>query len=122
MPDEGFYVPPVFLEHVPESTSLAQEEVFGPVAPVHRFSDEEEVIARANDSDMGLAGYVYTRDVGRSFRVTGALECGIIGLNHALPSVAFAPMGGWKKSGLGREGGRAGLEEFMEVKYISLQV
>lgn len=122
VPDTGFYVPPIFLEQVPETSALAKQEVFGPIAPLHRFSEEEEVIARANDCDMGLAGYVFTRDVGRSFRVTGALECGIIGLNHALPSVAVAPMGGWKKSGLGREGGRAGLEEFLEVKYVSLQI
>ncbi|MHB1628159.1 MAG: NAD-dependent succinate-semialdehyde dehydrogenase [Bacilli bacterium] len=122
VPGEGFFVPPQFLENVSEAAELSSGEVFGPIAPVHRFTDEEEVIARANDSDMGLAGYVYTSDVGRSVRVTSALECGIIGLNHALPSVTFAPMGGFKKSGLGREGGRAGLEEFLEIKYVSLQV
>ena len=122
VPEEGFYTPPLFLEHVPAHTALAREELFGPIAPVHAFDGEDEAVARANDTEMGLAGYVYTRDAGRSFRVPEALECGIIGLNNALPSVAFAPMGGLKKSGLGREGGRQGLEEFQEVKYISLQL
>lgn len=121
VPTEGFFVPPLILEDVPESVAFAKEELFAPVAPLFKFTDENEVIKKANSTDMGLAAYVYTKDLARSSRVTGALKFGIIGLNNALPSVAYAPMGGVKQSGLGREGARKGLEEFMEIKYIATE-
>ncbi len=121
-PDIGHYISPVLLGDVSLNTRFASEELFGPAAPVFRFQEEDEVIQAANDTEMGLAAYVYTNRYDRSTRVTEALECGIIGLNNALPSVAFAPMGGWKKSGLGREGARIGMEEFMEWKYVAAQL
>ncbi len=122
VPAEGYYVPPVILENVPESAALAREELFAPVAPLFKFADENEVIEKANSSDMGLAAYVYTNDLSRSIRVTESLKFGIIGLNNALPSVAYAPMGGVKQSGIGREGARIGLEEFMDVKYVATEI
>lgn len=121
VPAEGYYVPPIIMENVPESAAFASEELFAPVAPLFKFTDENEVIKKANGSDMGLAAYVYTNDLARSYRVTEALKFGIIGLNNALPSVAYAPMGGVKQSGLGREGARMGLMEFMETKYVAAE-
>lgn len=122
VPSEGFFVPPVIMENVPESAGLAREELFAPVAPIFKFTDEEDVINKANSTDMGLAAYAYTKDLARSIRVTEALKVGIIGLNNALPSVAYAPMGGVKQSGLGREGARIGLEEFMDHKYVAMEL
>lgn len=121
-PDDGFYLSPLLLENVPSDTTFARAELFGPMSPIFRFSDEDEVIKLANDTDMGLAAYVYTNHAGRGARMTEALEYGIVGWNNALPSVAFAPMGGWKQSGLGREGARIGMEEFQEVKYVSQEL
>ena len=94
-------------------------EVFGPAAAVFRFSGEEEAIALANSTEMGLAAYLYTTDLGRADRVAGQLEAGIIGVNDPLPSAAFAPMGGVKQSGLGREGGWEGLAEFQTTHYTA---
>lgn len=122
LPEFGSYFAPVLLGNVPLDTSFACDELFGPAAPVFKFTDEDEVIQLANDTDMGLASYLYTNRLDRSTRVTEALEYGIVGLNNALPSVAYAPMGGWKHSGLGREGARIGMEEFMEMKYIASQI
>lgn len=121
VPGNGYYVPPIIMEHVPETCALAKEELFAPAAPLFKFSDECSVIKKANDTDMGLAAYVYTNDLARSTRVTEALKFGIIGLNNALPSVAYAPMGGVKQSGLGREGARIGIEEFMDIKYVAAE-
>ena len=121
-PNKGYFFSPVLLENVSEDTKVAYEEIFGPASPIFRFQDEDEVIERANRTEMGLAAYVYTVRADRGTRVTEALDYGIVGWNHALPSVAFAPMGGWKHSGLGREGGRLGMEEFQEVKYISQEI
>jgi succinate-semialdehyde dehydrogenase/glutarate-semialdehyde dehydrogenase len=95
------------------------EETFGPVAPVVRFEDEADAIAMANDTPHGLAAYLYTRDASRLIRVAEALEYGIIGANDGLPSTPQAPFGGFKESGLGREGGRWGLDEYLETKYVS---
>ncbi|WP_029421356.1 NAD-dependent succinate-semialdehyde dehydrogenase [Alicyclobacillus macrosporangiidus] len=122
VPASGYFLSPILLEDVTAETGFACEELFGPAAPIFRFREEEEVIACANSTDMGLAAYVYTESHARATRVTEALEYGIVALNHALPSVAFAPMGGWKRSGLGREGARVGLEEFQEIKYISAEI
>ncbi|MFP5336849.1 MAG: NAD-dependent succinate-semialdehyde dehydrogenase [Actinomycetes bacterium] len=119
VPRRGHYVAPALLADVPDGVGLACEEVFGPVAGVFRFRDEAEAVRRANASDMGLAGYVWTRDAERCWRMADAMDVGILGVNDPLPSVAFAPMGGVKQSGLGREGSRLGLEEFTDVRYLA---
>lgn len=99
---------------------LAQEETFGPVAALFRFQNEEEAIRLANATEAGLAGYVCTNDLSRAWRLAEALEFGIVGVNTGIVSTALAPFGGIKQSGLGREGSRYGLEEFMEKKYVCL--
>jgi succinate-semialdehyde dehydrogenase/glutarate-semialdehyde dehydrogenase len=116
----GAFYEPTVLAHVDSSMLICHEETFGPVAPLISFSTEEEVVAKANDTEYGLASYVFTKDLGRAFRVSENLEYGIVGLNDPLPSVAQAPFGGWKESGVGREGGYYGLEPFLETKYISI--
>jgi len=120
IPPGDCYTRPGFLLGAAETTGLATTEVFGPVAGVFPFDTDDEVISRANDTEMGLAGYFYTRDPKRLWTVAERLEVGIVGCNHPLPSVAFAPMGGMKQSGLGREGARQGLEEFVETRYLSI--
>lgn len=115
----NFYQPTVLLDATTEML-VAQEETFGPVAPLIRFSSEEEVIRMANDSEVGLAGYFYTRDLARSWRVTEALECGIVGVNTGIISTEVAPFGGIKQSGMGREGSRYGLEDYTEIKYACI--
>ncbi|MER7070831.1 NAD-dependent succinate-semialdehyde dehydrogenase [Terrabacter sp. NPDC000476] len=120
LPTGGTYLAPTLLTDVPDTAALASEEVFGPAAAVFRFSDTAEAVARANRTEMGLAAYVWSRDVSRCWRTAEALEAGIVGVNNALPSVAFAPMGGVKQSGLGREGAALGLEEFEDVRYLAL--
>lgn len=114
---------PTLLVNVPPDSLICREEVFGPVAALVRFSTEEEALRWANDSDAGLAAYVYTRDAGRLWRVGGALEAGMVGLNsgNAAGCVA-APFGGVKGSGHGREGSRHGMAEYQEVKYLSMAV
>jgi succinate-semialdehyde dehydrogenase/glutarate-semialdehyde dehydrogenase len=122
LPAIGSYTAPALLENVPDDAGLAREEVFGPAAAVFRFRDEAAALERANATatDTGLAGYVYSTDAARMLRVGERLEVGIIGFNNALPSVAFAPMGGVKQSGLGREGARAGMEEFTDTRYMAI--
>ena len=116
----GFFYPPTVLTDVSREAEMAHEEIFGPVAPISRFESEDEVIALANDTEYGLAAYVYTRDVGRGLRVAGRIESGMIALNRGLVSDPAAPFGGVKQSGLGREGGQHhGIAEFMEAKYIA---
>lgn len=117
---EDLYFEPTVLTNVSDDMMCMIEETFGPVAPITSFKTEEEAIARANDSEYGLAAYVFTENISRGIRITEALEFGIIGLNDGLPSVPQSPFGGFKQSGLGREGGHHGIEEFLEVKYISL--
>jgi succinate-semialdehyde dehydrogenase / glutarate-semialdehyde dehydrogenase len=116
-----FWQPTVLLNANPDML-VAREETFGPVAPLIPFDSEEEVIALANRTDYGLAAYFYSRDIGRVWRVAEQLQYGIIGANDALPSVAQAPFGGIKQSGLGREGGPQGIHEYLDVKYVSLGV
>ena len=101
---------------------LNEEETFGPVAPLFSFETEEEAIQIANNTEYGLASYVYTKDVSRVFRVSEALETGIVGVNAGIVSNAAVPFGGVKESGLGREGSRHGMDDFMEMKYIHLKL
>ncbi|MCL6577027.1 MAG: NAD-dependent succinate-semialdehyde dehydrogenase [Kyrpidia sp.] len=114
-----FFEPTVLLD-VSDDMLVLYEETFGPVAPVQTFRDDEEAVRKANDTRYGLAAYLFTRDLSRAVRVAESLEYGIVGINDGLPSVAQAPFGGFKESGLGREGGRHGIEEFLEIKYVSL--
>ncbi|MCS6891321.1 MAG: NAD-dependent succinate-semialdehyde dehydrogenase [Rhodovarius sp.] len=116
----GNFFAPTVLADVPPTARIFHEETFGPVAPLIRFSTEEEGIRLANDSEFGLAAYFYARDVGRIFRVAEALEAGIIGINEGIISTAEAPFGGVKQSGLGREGSRHGIDEYLEIKYLAL--
>lgn len=118
----GRYFAPTVIEGITPSMRISSEETFGPVAPLIRFGTEFEAIALANDTEFGLAAYFYTRDASRVIRVSEALEYGIIGANDALPSTPQAPFGGMKGSGLGREGGRYGLDLFLEIKYVSIGV
>ena len=116
----GFFYDPTVLSGVDPGSQLMTEEIFGPVAPVIPFDSEEHVVEMANDTPWGLVGYLFTRDVDRSFRVSDALEVGMIGLNTGMVSNPAAPFGGVKASGLGREGGRVGIEEFLEYKYVAV--
>ncbi|WP_114377285.1 NAD-dependent succinate-semialdehyde dehydrogenase [Elioraea thermophila] len=116
----GTFFEPTVLADVPPSARIFREETFGPVAPLFRFRTEEEAIRLANDTPYGLAAYFYARDVGRIMRVAEALEYGIIGVNEGIISTEVAPFGGYKESGLGREGAHHGLEEYLEVKYVAL--
>lgn len=115
----NFFEPTVIAEASREMV-VAREEIFGPLAPVYRFETEAEAVAAANDTEYGLAAYVYTRDLGRAFRVSGALEYGMVGVNESLISCAEAPFGGVKESGVGREGSRYGLDEYAVLKYTCL--
>ena len=115
----GFFYPPTVLADVPQHARILGEEIFGPVAPVTTFATEEEALELANDAEVGLASYVYTRDMDRVLRISELLEAGMIGVNQGLLSNAAAPFGGIKQSGLGREGGIEGIEEFLETVYVS---
>jgi len=114
----GLYYQPTVLRDVPLNARVLKEEIFGPVAPLIKFETEDEVIELANDSEFGLAGYFFARDIGRVWRVAQALECGIVGVNEGVTSAVEAPFGGVKQSGLGREGSHYGLDDYMEVKYV----
>ncbi|MEU4223723.1 NAD-dependent succinate-semialdehyde dehydrogenase [Nonomuraea sp. NPDC026600] len=118
--EPGFFYPPTVLTGVPESARMRHEEIFGPVAPLTPFSTEEEVVAAANDTEYGLVNYLYTNDLSRALRVAEALETGMVGINQGVVSNPAAPFGGVKASGLGREGGPTGIEEFLETKYIGI--
>ena len=118
----GSFFEPTIVTGVTQDMLVSQEETFGPLAPLFRFETEEEVIAKANDTIFGLASYFYARDIGRITRVQEALEYGMVGVNTGLISTEVAPFGGIKQSGLGREGSRHGMEDYMEMKYICLSV
>ena len=116
----GTFFEPTILLDVTTEMKVSKEETFGPVAPLYRFKEEAEAIAMANDTEFGLASYFYSRDIGRCWRVSEALEYGIVGINEGIISTEVAPFGGVKESGLGREGSKYGLEEFTEVKYLCM--
>jgi succinate-semialdehyde dehydrogenase/glutarate-semialdehyde dehydrogenase len=116
---KGYFYAPTVLDSVPATARVVREEIFGPVAPITRFDDVSDAVAQANDTEYGLAAYVYTRDLATGLRVSEALEAGMVGLNRGILSDPAAPFGGVKQSGLGREGGHDGLLEYMETKYIA---
>jgi succinate-semialdehyde dehydrogenase/glutarate-semialdehyde dehydrogenase len=116
----GNFYEPTILADVPRTADIFRDETFGPVAPLFRFATEDEAIEMANDTEFGLAAYFYTRDVGRVFRVAEAIEAGIIGINEGIISTEVAPVGGVKSSGLGREGSKYGIEDYLEIKYLAL--
>jgi len=117
---DGFYLEPTVFADVRDDMSIAREEIFGPVMAVLDFTDETDVIARANDTEFGLASYFYTKDINRIWRVSEALEYGMVGINEGVISNEVAPFGGVKESGLGREGSHYGIDDFMELKYICM--
>ncbi len=116
----GRFFEPTIIKHVTPAMKVAKEETFGPLAPLFRFSTEQEALAMANDTEYGLAAYFYTRDLGRTFRISEGLEYGIVGVNTGIISTEVAPFGGIKASGLGREGSKYGIEDYLEIKYVAL--
>jgi len=118
----GYFYNPTVLTDVPDDAKLLHEEIFGPVAPVRGFGDEDEAIAAANDTEYGLVAYLFTNDLKRALRVCERLETGMIGLNQGMVSNASAPFGGIKQSGFGREGGYEGIEEYLETKYVAINL
>jgi succinate-semialdehyde dehydrogenase/glutarate-semialdehyde dehydrogenase len=118
----GYFYPPTVLADVPPGARLLKEEIFGPVAPIVTFDTDDQAIAFANDTEFGLVSYVFTESLRRSVRYAEALESGMVGLNKGVVSTPAAPFGGVKQSGLGREGGSVGIDEFLETKYIGIAV
>jgi succinate-semialdehyde dehydrogenase/glutarate-semialdehyde dehydrogenase len=118
----GYFYDPTVLTDVSDDASLLKEEIFGPVAPVKGFESEDEAIAAANDTEFGLVAYLYTRDLKRALRVVERLETGMVGLNQGMVSNPAAPFGGIKQSGFGREGGPEGIEEYLETKYVAVNL
>jgi len=118
----GYFFEPTVLGEVTTDMLVARDETFGPLAPIFRFATEEQAISMANDTEFGLASYVYTRDLGRAWRVSEALEYGMVGVNEGLISTEVAPFGGIKQSGLGREGSRYGIDDYIELKYMCLSI
>ncbi|MEV0284897.1 MULTISPECIES: NAD-dependent succinate-semialdehyde dehydrogenase [unclassified Kribbella] len=117
---DGYFYPPTVLSGVPHDARMRHEEIFGPVAPITTFETEDEAVAAANDTEYGLVAYLFTRDLDRALRITERLETGMVGLNQGIVSNPAAPFGGVKASGLGREGGRIGIDEFLETKYVAV--
>jgi succinate-semialdehyde dehydrogenase/glutarate-semialdehyde dehydrogenase len=122
MERKGFFIEPTVLGHVPDEAACMREETFAPVAPVVRFEEEADGIAKANASPFGLSAYAFTTSLDRMFRVAEQLEAGTIGINDGAPTTSNAPFGGMKHSGWGRELGTEGLDAFMETKHVSIGV
>jgi succinate-semialdehyde dehydrogenase/glutarate-semialdehyde dehydrogenase len=118
----GYFLTPTIITGATKDMKVAQEETFGPFAPLFKFEDEDEVIALANDTIFGLASYFYAKDLSRVYKVAEALEYGIVGVNTGIISTEVAPFGGVKQSGIGREGSHHGIEDYLEMKYICLSV
>jgi succinate-semialdehyde dehydrogenase / glutarate-semialdehyde dehydrogenase len=116
----GTFFEPTVLTDVTTDMIITKEETFGPVAPLYRFKSDDEAVRMANDTEFGLAAYFYSRDIGRIWRVAEGLEYGIVGINEGIISTEIAPFGGMKESGIGREGSKYGIEEFLEVKYLCM--
>jgi succinate-semialdehyde dehydrogenase/glutarate-semialdehyde dehydrogenase len=116
----GYFYEPTVIDRVDPGSRLVTEEIFGPVAPIVTFGSEAEAVELANRTPFGLVAYAYTRDVGRVMRLAESVECGMLGVNRGMVSDASAPFGGVKHSGLGREGGEAGIEEYLEPVYVAL--
>jgi len=116
----GTFFEPTIVRDATKDMTMSREEIFGPVATLFRFKDDEEAIRMANDTEYGLAAYFYARDVGRIFRVMEELEYGIVGVNEGIISTEVAPFGGMKESGIGREGSKYGIEPFLEIKYVAM--
>jgi len=116
----GTFFEPTVVKNVPPEARVSREETFGPLAPIFRFETEDEVVAMANATEYGLAAYFYTRDLARAFRVSEALKYGMVGVNEGLITTEVAPFGGVKESGVGREGSRHGLEDYLDMKYVCL--
>src|SRR6056297_3407222 len=122
MQGAGYFLPPTIITGVTQDMMVSQDETFGPLAPLFKFEDEDDVIAMANDTIFGLASYFYAKDLSRVYKVAEALEYGIVGVNTGIISTEVAPFGGVKQSGLGREGSHHGIDEFLEMKYICMSV
>ncbi len=116
----GWFYAPTVLSDVPPDATLLEEEIFGPVAPVVRFSDTDEAIRQANDSSYGLVAYAFTRDLSLALRLAEELDTGMVGINRGVVSNPAAPFGGVKHSGFGREGGAEGIEEYLETRYVGI--
>jgi succinate-semialdehyde dehydrogenase/glutarate-semialdehyde dehydrogenase len=121
LPGPGYFYPPTVLDRVPLDARVLREEIFGPVAPIVEFDDEEQAVRLANDTEYGLVSYLYTKDLRRGLRLAERLEAGMVGLNRGLVSDPAAPFGGMKQSGIGREGGHDGLLEFIEKQYLAVE-
>ena len=119
---EGFFMPPTIVTGATRDMAVATEETFGPLAPLFKFDDVDEVIELANDTIFGLASYFYAKDISRVYKVAEALEYGIVGVNTGIISTEVAPFGGVKQSGLGREGSHHGIDDYLELKYICMSV
>jgi succinate-semialdehyde dehydrogenase / glutarate-semialdehyde dehydrogenase len=117
---KGFFFPPTLLSDVPDDANVLNDEIFGPIAPIQRFSTTDEAIAKANGTPYGLISYIFTRDLAKGLAVAEQIESGMIGLNRGVVSDPAAPFGGVKQSGVGREGAREGMLEFLEKKYIAV--
>jgi succinate-semialdehyde dehydrogenase/glutarate-semialdehyde dehydrogenase len=118
--ESGYFFQPTVLTDVPPDAEMFRKEIFGPVAPITTFSDEEKAVQLANDTEYGLVAYAYTTDLGRTVRVTEGLHFGMVGVNQGIVSNPAAPFGGVKQSGFGREGGPEGIEEYLSVKYVGI--
>ena len=117
---DGYFYPPTVLRDVDETSPLVQQEIFGPVAAIIAWGDQDDLLRQVNDTEFGLASYVYSGDLKRALKFAERLEAGMVGVNRGIVSDPAAPFGGMKQSGLGREGARAGLHEFQEVQYFSV--